>query len=205
MRDKNKIIKKSKASGGFRKLLARTKKAPRKQRAVATAHHSNDEEDKSNIVGILIFLVIVHAVAILACIFHQNWTKNDVYTSPTPENHNVLPASDISSKSTMIANEKNIFAEPKLAEPNFKIETPSAGIIPTFAETESEDKAESLREESIVVKAQPRAKVSIYTVKSGDTVQTIAVKFRMKTEDLELLNSLESARIYVGQKLYIKQ
>ena len=205
MRDKNKIIKKSKANGGFRKLLASTKKAPRKQRAVATAHHTDDGEDKSNIVGILIFLVVVHAVAILACIFHQNWTKNDVYTSPVVENHNVLPASDISSKSAMIANEKDIFAEPNFTEPTFETGTPSAGIIPTFAKEDTEDKAESLREESIVVKAQPRAKVSIYTVKSGDTVQKIAVKFRMKTEDLQLLNSLESAQIFVGQKLYIKQ
>ena len=200
MRDKNKIIKKSKASGGFRKLLASTKKAPRKQRAVATAHHVNDGEDKSNIVGILIFLVVVHVVAILACIFHQNWTKNDVYTSPTPENYNVLAASDLPSKAAPTLHEEDIFAEP-----NFEMDPPSAGVIPTFAQEDAEDKAESLREENIVVKAQPRAKVSIYTVKSGDTVQEIAVKFRMKVEDLQILNSLDSAKIYVGQKLYIKQ
>src|SRR5699024_5952933 len=45
---------------------------------------------------------------------------------------------------------------------------------------------------------------STYTVKSGDTLSHIAVKYKTNVAQLKKLNNLKSDLIYVGQKLNVK-
>src|SRR5699024_8408412 len=54
------------------------------------------------------------------------------------------------------------------------------------------------------VKGATKAKTSTYTVKSGDTLSDIAVRYGMTTKALQNLNNISNPnKIYAGQKLKI--
>ena len=52
---------------------------------------------------------------------------------------------------------------------------------------------------------QPPAKVSLYTVRSGDTLGAIAIHFRITVNDILALNpGVEPTALHVGQKIKVK-
>ncbi|MDB9741742.1 LysM peptidoglycan-binding domain-containing protein [Akkermansiaceae bacterium] len=210
MKEIQRLKRTNESKGGVTKLYAKIKKKPRKQRAVATFNRAHDAEEKSNIGGILIFLVIVHVVAIVACILHQKWSTDDVYSSPTVQNSvatSSAAATQTTQKVTAVVKEESLVFDNEIDKLFSTLDKPTppanAGVIPSFA-NDQEDIAVT-REEEVTVKAQPKARISIYTVKSGDNVQAIANRFGMKVEELQLLNKLKTSNIQIGQKLFIKQ
>jgi LysM repeat protein len=53
--------------------------------------------------------------------------------------------------------------------------------------------------------SQPPAKVSLYTVRSGDTLGAIAIHFRITVDDIMVLNpGVEPTALHVGQKIKVK-
>lgn len=191
---KRRTSSKKKPSGSMEKLFSKIKKAPKKQKVVASQRFSETEE-QSSIGKVLIFLVVVHVLAIFAFVYHQRLTETNTVSGVEPVYKEALMSP--TDGETIIP----IKADEIFQDPNFSFNN-NAGVTGGNSEA-AQDRLDSKTE--AVVKVQPKVKIAVYVVKNGETIEQVAFKFNMSVEDLSSMNDLSSTKLKTGQQLYIRQ